>query len=129
MQDKEQIDVQETSSIEELLENEVALFPLVDIYENDEEFILSAVMPGMNRDDIKLNVEGSSLTIFGKYNFKENQGRKYILKENKTGNYYRKFNLSDSVDVTGIEAAYEKGILNIHLPKHEKAKPRIINIK
>ncbi len=129
-QEKEMIDVQEkTNSIEELLEKEITLFPLVDIYENENEFVLSANIPGLEKEDVKLSIEESSLTIFGKVNFEKIKERKYVLKENKTGNYYRKFNLSDSVDVSKINAVYEKGLLNIHLPKHEKAKPRIIDIR
>ena len=57
------------------------------------------------------------------------KNRKYILNENEIGNYYRKFRISNSVDETKIEARFENGQLIVKLPKHDRIKPRTIDIK
>jgi len=61
-----------------------------------------------------------SLIVFGKINYSEVSNRNYILNENEVGNYFRKFNISDSIDKTKINAKYDNGQLIVHLPKSEK---------
>jgi HSP20 family protein len=114
---------------EEVLETESVVAPFVDVYETDDDFHLVANMPGVTRDDVKLKLEEESLSIFGKVNYKDLKNRKYILNENEIGNYYRKFRISNSVDETKIEARFENGQLTIKLPKHDRVKPRTIEIK
>ena len=114
---------------EEVLETESVVAPFVDVYETDDDFHLVANMPGVTRDDVKLKLEEESLSIFGKVNYKNLKNRKYILNENELGNYYRKFRISNSVDETKIEARFENGQLTVKLPKHDRIKPRTIEIK
>ena len=101
----------------------------MNIYETADDYMLTADMPGLNKEDVKINIEDGSLVIFGKIKFKEMMDKRYILNESAIGNYYRKFNISDSIDDTRIEAKMENGQLNIRLPKHERVKPKIIEIK
>ena len=114
---------------EEVLETESVVAPFVDVYETDDDFHLVANMPGVTRDDVKLKLEEGSLSILGKVNYKDLKNRKYILNENEIGNYYRKFRISNSVDETKIEARFENGQLTVRLPKHDRIKPRTIEIK
>ena len=114
---------------EEVLETESVVAPFVDVYETDDDFHLVANMPGVARDDVKLKLEEESLSIFGKVNYNDLKNRKYILNENEIGNYYRKFRISNSVDETKIEARFENGQLTVKLPKHDRIKPRTIEIK
>jgi HSP20 family protein len=114
---------------EEVLETESVVAPFVDVYETTDDFHLVANMPGVTRDDVKLKLEEESLSIFGKVNYKDMKNRKYILNENEIGNYYRKFRISNSVDETKIEARFENGQLTVKLPKHDRIKPRTIDIK
>ena len=114
---------------EEVLETESVVAPFVDVYETDDDFHLVANMPGVTRDDVKLKLEEGSLSILGKVNYKDVKNRKYILNENEIGNYYRKFRISNSVDETKIEARFENGQLTVRLPKHDRIKPRTIEIK
>ncbi len=86
-------------------------------------------MPGVTRDNVKIKLEEESLAILGKVNYKELKNKKYILNENEVGNYYRKFRISNSVDETKIEARFENGQLTVKLPKHDRIKPRTIEIK
>jgi len=126
---KEVVTVQEEKSWEEALENESWVAPLVDIYETEDDFYLTAVMPGVGKKDVKIKMEEGNLILMGRINYNETVNRKYVLKESETGNYYRKFKISDSVDNSKIDASFENGILNIKLPKHEKIKPKNIEIK
>ncbi len=114
---------------DEALENESWVAPLVDIYETKDDFYLNAYMPGVNKDDIKIKMEEENLVIMGRINFENVNSRKYVLRESDSSNFYRKFRISDSVDYENIEANMENGILSIKLPKHERVKPRNIEIK
>ncbi len=113
---------------EKALEFERSIAPLVDIFETENEFVLKANMPGVSKDDVHLQLEEGTLTIFGKVNFNEDLKKKYILHETLFANYSRSFKLSDSIDGTKIDAKYVNGQLIVNLPKHDKVKPRIINI-
>jgi len=127
---KEIISVEETGkqSIDELLRTENYVTPMVDIFETPDEFVLTANMPGISRKNIQVKVDDKSLVLFGRIDYTEAVNKKYILNENEIGNYYRQFNISDTIDETKIEAKYDNGQLVVSLPKHDKAKLRTINI-
>ncbi len=127
---KEIISVEETNnqSIDELLRNENYITPMVDIFEMPDEFVLSANMPGISRKNIQVKVDDKLLVLFGKIDYTQAVNRKYILNENEIANYYRQFNISDTIDETKIEAKYDNGQLVVKLPKHDTAKLRTINI-
>jgi HSP20 family protein len=115
-------------SIEEILRTQNNISPASDIYENKDEYILIANMPGVSRSEIQVKVIEDSLIVFGKINYDEVSNREYILNENEVGNYFRKFKISDSIDKNKINAKYDNGQLIVHLPKSEKIKPRTIEI-
>lgn len=123
------VNVETAENMYEILEKESAVAPLVDIYENENEFILTASMPGVQKENVHLKYEEDSLILFGKVNYNEVVNRKYVLNENGIGNYYRKFRISDSIDESKIDAHYENGQLIVVLPKHERVKPKSIDIK
>lgn len=127
---KEIISVEETNnqSIDEMLRTENYITPMVDIFEMPDEFVLSANMPGISRKNIQVKVDDKLLVLFGKIDYTQAVNRKYILNENEIANYYRQFNISDTIDETKIEAKYDNGQLVVRLPKHDKAKLRTINI-
>jgi HSP20 family molecular chaperone IbpA len=129
-ENREMVSIKEkTQDWEKVLETEAVVAPFVDIFETEDDFVLSANMLGVTRDNVQLKLEEGSLSIFGKVNYDDLTKRKYILNENEMGNYYRKFKISNSVDETKIEARYENGQLIIKLPKHDRIKPRTIEIK
>lgn len=115
-------------SIDEILRKENNILPSTDIYENADEFILVANMPGVARSEVQVKVIDESLIVFGKINYNEIVSRNYILNENEIGNYFRKFKISDSIDKTKINAKYDNGQLLVNLPKSAKVKPRTIEI-
>ena len=88
--------------IEELLETQNCISPRVNIYETDDEFVLSADMPGVVRKDVKVKVEKDLLILFGQIVYVNEINKNYILNEQELGNYYRTFRISDSVDQSNI---------------------------
>jgi HSP20 family protein len=116
------------NSIEEILRTQESVSPSSDIYENSDEFILVANMPGVSRNEILVKVIDDSLIIFGKINYDEAVSRDYILNENEIGNYFRKFKISATIDKTKINAKYDNGQLIVQLPKKENLKQRTIDI-
>ena len=120
---------EEKQSWEDLLTGEGSYAPLVDIYETRDEFILTADMPGVRKDDVSLKMEEGSMLIFGKINYRDMLNRKYILKEKETGHFFRRFKISDTIDESKVSAKFENGQLIVILPKHERVKPRTISIK
>jgi len=115
-------------SIEEILRTQNNISPASDIYENTDEYILVANMPGVSRSEVQVKVIEESLIVFGRINYDETINRDYILNENELGNYFRKFKISDSIEKSKINAKYDNGQLIVHLPKSEKIQPRTIDI-
>ena len=130
MNNKENIPVKVkgNSSLEELLETQNYISPVVNIYETDDDFVLTANMPGVVRDNVKVRVENDVLSIFGAIQYEEAMNRNYILNEQEIANYHRTFKISDTVDQSNIEARYDNGQLVVNLTKNEKVKPRTIDI-
>ncbi len=128
--DNETVEVkEEKQSWEELLSNEGSYAPLVDIFETNDEFVLTADMPGVRKEDVNLKIEEGSMLIFGKIDYQDLLNRKFILKEKETGHFFRKFKISDTIDETKVSAKFANGQLIVVLPKHDRVKPRTISIK
>lgn len=113
---------------EDSFETGKCIAPFVDIYETDDDYVMTVSLPGVRRDNVKVKLENDSLMILGKVNYEEILNRKYVLKETEKGNYIRTFNISESIDKSKIEAKYENGQLTLMLPKKENVKPRNIDI-
>ncbi len=104
--------------------------PLVDIEENDKEYVIKAELPEMKKEDIKVSVEDDVLCISGERKHeKEEKGKKYHRVERSYGCFERSFTLPDDADGTKVTAEYKDGVLKVHLPKSEKAKPKAIEVK
>ena len=129
LENNQAVVVKETSSWEEALEREKWVTPTVDIYETEDEFVLHTSMPGVSKENVKIKVEDDSLVLMGRINYEEAKSRKYILRESRIGNFYRKFKISDSIDIEKIDAELDNGKMVVVLPKNERAKPRSIEIK
>ena len=128
LENNQSVIVKESNNWEESLENEKWVTPTVDIYETEDEFMLHINLPGVSRENVKIKLEDDSLVIMGRINYEEAKNRKYILSETRIGNFYRKFNISDSVDRERVDAKLDNGQMVVTLPKHERVKPRSIEI-
>jgi HSP20 family protein len=104
--------------------------PLVDIVEEDKEYLLKAELPEIRKEDLNVTVERGMLAISGERKFeKEEQKRKYHRVERSYGNFVRSFALPEDADGSKIEAEFKDGILLVHIPKSETAKPKAIDVK
>ncbi len=100
--------------------------PVVDIYENEDEILLHADMPGVMKDKITINVDNGKLEISGARHL-QNKGTG-SWKEFGDVEYRRVFSVPQSIDVGKVNADFKEGVLRLHLPKTEAAKPRKIEI-
>ncbi|HEX2056470.1 MAG TPA: Hsp20/alpha crystallin family protein [Nitrospiraceae bacterium] len=104
--------------------------PLVDISEDDKEYLIKAELPDVDKDKVKISVQDSVVSISGERRYeKEEKGKKYHRVERSYGNFMRSFTLPEDADETKISAEYKNGLLHLHLPKSEKAKPKSIEVK
>jgi HSP20 family protein len=104
--------------------------PTVDISESDGEYLIKAELPEVKKEDVKVTVENGVLTLQGeRRQEKEEQGKKYHRIERSYGSFVRSFTLPEAVDESGVKAEYKDGVLNLHLPKTEKVKPKAIDVK
>ena len=103
--------------------------PAVDIFETDNALILLADLPGVKAKDLTIDLKEGVLALSTQMEVPETVDEMVILREYQTGNYYRKFNLSDVIDQSRIEAKLKDGVLRLTLPKVETAAPRKIEVK
>jgi len=104
--------------------------PLVDITEDDKEYLIKAELPEIKKEDVKLNIHNDVLSISGERKYeKEEKGKKYHRVERAYGSFTRSFTLPDDADASKVAAEYRDGVLKVHLPKSEKAKPKTIEVK
>ena len=103
--------------------------PSVDIYENKDNIVLEAELPGMNREDFELTVENNVLTLRGERRFeKRDEGDNYHRVERAYGQFTRSFTLPQTVSAENAAAEYKNGVLRVVLQKREEVKARRIQI-
>ena len=102
--------------------------PDVDIYETADSLWLRADMPGVDEQSIEVNVNEGVLSIEGQVAIKEYENLAPVYTEYNVGNYSRRFTLANTIDTERISARMKNGVLELELPKAEKAKPRRIAI-
>lgn len=104
--------------------------PSVDISETEGEYQIKAEIPDVKKEDVKVTLEDGVLTIQGERKHeKEEKGKKYHRIERSYGSFVRTFSLPDVIDEEKVKAEFKDGVLNLHLPKSEKAKPKAIEVK
>jgi HSP20 family protein len=104
--------------------------PLVDISEDDREYLIKAELPEVKREDVKVTAEEGTLTITGERKFeKELKGKKYHRVERSYGSFVRNFSLPDDASPAKVSAEFKDGVLTVHLTKTEKAKPQQVEVK
>ena len=100
---------------------------VVDIYENEDEILLHVDMPGVEKDNIKVNINNGTLTLSAVRQL-ETKGVS-TWEEFGDVEYRRSFSVPQSIDIGKVDAELKDGVLRLHLPKSEAAKPRQIEIK
>jgi HSP20 family protein len=102
--------------------------PNVDILEKQDELLVVADLPGVKGNDVDIRFEDGELTIRGPAAARQD-GVRYLLQEYGVGDFYRTFRVSERIDAAKISAEHQDGVLLLHLPKVEAAKPRKIEVK
>ncbi len=104
-------------------------YPAVDVLESKDSYLIRAELPGMKREDIKVEVKDGTLVLSGeRKSEKPAEGVEYRHIERVAAKFWRSFSLPETVKQDGIEATYKEGLLEIRVPKAEEAKPRQIEI-
>jgi HSP20 family molecular chaperone IbpA len=106
----------------------VAFTPRVDILETADELLLHADLPGVQPNDLDVRFENGELIVHGKCSPRK-ENANCLLMEYGVGDFYRAFSISESIDASRIDAKLQNGVLTVHLPKTEKAKPKRIAVK
>ncbi|HZI17586.1 MAG TPA: Hsp20/alpha crystallin family protein [Pyrinomonadaceae bacterium] len=103
--------------------------PNVDIFENKDEIVLEAELPGMNREDFELTVENNVLTLRGERKFeRKDEGENFHRVERSYGSFARSFTLPQTISPEGVTAEYQNGLLRVVMKKREEVKARRIEI-
>ena len=103
--------------------------PSVDIYENKDQIVLEAELPGMKQEDFDLSIENNVITLRGERKFeKTDETDNYHRVERSYGSFTRSFTLPQTVSAEGASAEYNNGVLRVTLPKREETKSRRIQV-
>ena len=115
----------------EFQDNEMGNFALaLDVNENENAYSLTTELPGVDADDIHINVEDNILTISAEVNETNvDEGAKVVLRERRYGSFSRSLRLPTNVDASNIDANYENGVLSLEIPKSPEAQPKAIPVK
>ena len=104
--------------------------PLVDITEDDKEYLIKAELPEVKKDEFKVSVQDGVLTITGeRKSEKEEKNKKFHRVEWAYGSFARSFTLPEDADAEKVAGEFKDGVLKVHVPKSEKAKPKKVEVK
>lgn len=115
-------------AIAERTRNGTTYTPRFDIVETDEELTLYGDLPGVTKDNLEIRFENDELTIEGKVASRHTE-HEYVYGEYGIGDFQRSFTISETIDSEKIAAELRNGVLTLHLPKVETARPRRIAVK
>ena len=101
----------------------------LNVYEDGDNLVIEALMPGIRPDNVDITVEGGTLTIRGTTEQDdERTDRNYLIREHRRMSFVRSMRLPDTVDAERIQASFENGVLRLTVPRAEQAKPRRISV-
>ncbi|MFW6334005.1 MAG: Hsp20/alpha crystallin family protein [Desulfosalsimonas sp.] len=105
------------------------VFPLINLTETKEAYILRAELPGVKTGDLDIQAAGRNITISGQRKIEPDPNATYHRREREAGSFSRALTLPGDIDRDGIDASLKDGVLTVKVPKAEKAKARQIEIK
>jgi HSP20 family protein len=104
--------------------------PAMDLVESDDHFVLKADLPGLGEEDVAIEIRDNTLTISGERRSEyERKERGWYRVERSTGSFSRSLALPEGVDADAVTAEFDKGVLEIRIPKPEQRKPRRVQIQ
>ncbi len=101
--------------------------PAVDIYENKDEYLLVADIPGVSKENLSIHIDAERITLEGKVSTEGDQ--EPVQREFRLADYVRSFEVPESIDREKVSAQLKQGVLWLHLPKVEAVKPRQIQVQ
>ena len=109
----------------------VSNIPAIDLYQNEDNIVVKAALPGLTHNDVQISVTADALTLRGEFKTSEDskETTTYHIREQRHGVFERSIGLPTNVEVDKAKAVFENGILTITLPKVEAVKPKTITIK
>jgi HSP20 family molecular chaperone IbpA len=131
MAENQEMQVQQKREVDKAQESTTpmrAFTPTVDIFETEDALTVVLEMPGVNKDNVDVNLEDGVLTVEGRIDFSKYEGLRPVYTEYNIGPYRRSFRISNQVDQGKIAAEMRDGVITLSLPKVEKAKPRRIQV-
>lgn len=109
--------------------SEARIFPLLNVKEVDDSYVVTAEIPGMKTDDLEIKIEGDTLSLKGERKpYDAGEGASYHRRERATGTFQRSFTLPTRVDSEDVKATYKNGVLTITLRKEKAALPKQISV-
>ena len=104
--------------------------PAMDLVETEDHFVLKADLPGLTEEDVHIDVEGDVLTVSGERKAEHEDKREgYVRVERSYGSFRRSLTLPEGVDADAVRASFDRGVLEISIPKPEQRKPRRVAIQ
>jgi HSP20 family protein len=103
--------------------------PAMDLVETDDDFVLRADLPGLSEEDVNIELEDNVLTISGERKAEHEERKEgYYRVERSSGSFSRSLTLPEGVDPDGVKASFDRGVLEVRVPKPEAKKPRKVAI-
>jgi HSP20 family protein len=104
--------------------------PAMDLVESEDHFLLKADLPGLGEEDVNIEIRDNALTVSGERKAEhEHRERGWYRVERSFGQFSRTLTLPEGVDADAVEASFDRGVLEVRIPKPEQRKPRRISIK
>lgn len=104
--------------------------PSADISETEKEYVINAELPGVKKEDLKVNLAQGMITIEGERKQEKNEkGEKFHRVERLYGSFLRRFSLPDNIKADAVRSEFKDGVLCVHIPKTEKTQPKQIPIQ
>jgi HSP20 family protein len=103
-------------------------FPLINVFNDGDDFVLVAELPGVKKEDLDIQVRGDTLRLRGKKTAAHPEGASIHRRERAAGEFDRTVTLPDDIDAAKVAAEYRDGVLTLRLPRAESAKPRTVTI-
>lgn len=105
------------------------IMPAIDLYNKDGKYIVEVALPGLDKKDIEIQVEGNALTIAGKYATEQvEKDKKYQYREMRRGSFSRSITLPEDIEAEKVTAEFDKGILKVQIPSLKPAQPKKVAI-
>jgi len=129
MTETKDVSRQQAGVAQDVKQQEQAILPAVDIFENESGITVQADMPGVSRDRLEVHIDSDTLAIEGLADIPMPEAMDAIYADIRSKRYQRSFSLSRELDAERIEASLKDGVLTLHIPRREEHKPRRIEVQ